>query len=179
MPNIEATEGLVKLRLLIARAAQKDSLHWWEDESLTQAGGYLVERLFIMDTNETARKLAMEAAKTRYHMSFGDDKTKLHLFRLDPRGQVEYDLREVRFSDFDMSTEPITSLDMLREKLIALTGTPRTYEVVGNGNDNQLEIRIKGYSRKMPVLELAQTLAWACLESPSERPIFPYIQLTS
>ena len=73
-------ERIIQLRLLIARAAQKDSLHWWEDESLTQAGVFLVERLFIMDASETARKLAIEAARTLYRMAFGDDRKKLHLF---------------------------------------------------------------------------------------------------
>ena len=179
MLDTETRDRLLRLRLLVIRAAQKDSLKWWEDESLTQAGGYLVDRLFIMDTNETARKLAMEAARTRYRMAFGDDKKKLHLFRLDQSGQIEYDLIHIRFSDIEMPAEPITSLDILREKLLVITGMPMAYEVVGMDSNNQLEIRVKSSSQKMPVLELAKTLAWACLESLPGKPIFPYIQLTS
>lgn len=177
MINAETRTGIVTLRLLIARAAQKDSLQWWEDESLTQAGGFLVDRLFIMDAPEIARKLAIEAAATRYDMSFGDDKSKLHLFRLDQTGHVELDLQFTRFLNFDMPAEPIPTLDALREKLDALTPKRMPYTVASNGLDNQLEIRIKGYSRKTPVLDLAQTLAWAALESPYGKPLFPYIQL--
>jgi hypothetical protein len=70
---------LIALHLLLVRAAQKDSLRWWEAESLTQAGGFWVARLFLMDTAETARKLALEAACTRFRMAFGEDKHHLHL----------------------------------------------------------------------------------------------------
>jgi hypothetical protein len=173
-----ALHELLRLRLLIARAAQKDSLSWWEDESLTQAGNFLMERLFTMDTTETARKLAMEAAKTRYRMAFGENGAKLHLFQLDQRGQVEYELRDLRYSELKISVEPITSPDMLRQELLAITGTPMPYEIVGPGINNQLEIRMKDILRKTPILELAKTLAWACLESSRGKPVFPYIQWT-
>lgn len=177
MPENDDLKSILQLRLLIIRAAQKDSLGWWEDESLTRAGGFLVEKLFLMDTAETARKLAMEAARTRYRMAFGDDKNRLHLFRLDRTGQVEYDLRELRFTSVDMPMEPIPSMEALREKLLALTGQPVPYEKVGErGMNSELEIRIAGFSAKTPPLALAKTLAWACLESPPGRPLFPYVQ---
>jgi hypothetical protein len=173
-----AIDELLRLRLLIARAAQKDSLSWWEDESLTQAGNFLMERLFIMDTNEIARKLAMEAAKTRYRMAFGEYDPKLHLFQLDQRGQIEYELRDLRYSEIEIPVEPITSLNMLRQELLTITDTPMPYEIVGPGTYNQLEIRMKDASRKAPILEVAKTLAWACLESSPGKPVFPYIQWT-
>jgi hypothetical protein len=178
MLDRNAIDQLLSLRLLIARAAQKDSLSWWEDESLTQAGNFLMERLFIMDTTESARKLAIEAAKTRYRMAFGENGPKLHLFQLDQRGQVEYELEDVRYSEIEIPVEPIASLDTLRQELLAITGTPMPYEIVGPGINNQLEIRMKDISRKTPVLELAKTLAWACLESLPGKPVFPYIQWT-
>lgn len=177
MLDAATQSSLIALRLLIIRAAQKDGLRWWEDESLTQAGGFLVEKLFLMDTAETARKLAMEAARTRYRMAFGEDKNRLHLFQLDRTGQVEYDLREKRFTDVEMPTEPITTTEALRKKLLALTGQPMVYEKVGESSMNsELEIRIKGFSAQMSPLELAKTLAWASLESQPGKPLFPYVQ---
>lgn len=177
MINAETRTGIVTLRLLIARAAQKDSLQWWEDESLTQAGGFLVDRLFIMDAPEIARKLAIEAATTRYEMSFGPDKSKLHLFRLDQTGHVELDLKFIRYLNFELPSVPITSLEDLRKKLDTLTPKRMQYTVISEGLNNQLEIQIKGFSRKTPILELSQTLAWAMLEGSYGKPLFPYIQL--
>lgn len=86
-------DRILQLRLLILRAAQKDSLAWWENESLTQAGGFLADKLFLMDTAETTQQLVMEAARKRYRMAFWEERKRLHLFWLDTKGQVEFDLR--------------------------------------------------------------------------------------
>ncbi len=176
MLDSESKIKIVQLRLMIIRAAQKDSLRWWEDESLTQAGWFLAERLFLMDTAETARKLGMEAAHTRYRMAFGDEKDKLHLFHLDPVDQVDYELRNMRLSDIPMPAEPITSSEMLRQRLLELTGEPAPYQVIDHGPNDQVQIRVKGFSARTPALELAQGLAWACLESQMGKPCFPYFQ---
>jgi len=37
---------ILRLRLLIVRAANRDSLAWWDDEALTAPAGFLLERLF-------------------------------------------------------------------------------------------------------------------------------------
>lgn len=173
MYSLSIYSQILALRLLILRAAQKDSLAWWEDESLTQAGGFLVEKLFLMDTAESARQLAMEAARTRYRMAFGEDRKRLHLLWLDPKGQVEFELRRARFMEIEMPAEPISTLEAFREKLLALTGQPMPYERVDVGNNNILEIRV---NNRTDPLDLAKTLAWACLESPPRKPFFPYVQ---
>jgi hypothetical protein len=173
--DVDIKNKLLEIRLLILRAAQKDSLQWWEDESLTRAGDYLVERLFIMDQEEAARSLAMEAGKTRYRMAFEKDKNRLHLFRLDLTGQVELGMRFARLSDARMPRDAITSIDTLRDHLVATTGTPAKYEVAKLDNENRLQIRIKNFSARTSVVELAKTLAWACLESKPNQPYFPFI----
>jgi len=174
----DAITTIIKLRLLILRAAQKDSLHWWEDESLTQSGGFLAERVFVMDTPETVRKLALEAGKTRYRMALGEDRKRLHLFWLDRMGQTEHDVLWLRLLNYEMPTEPITSMDMFREKLLEITGAPMPYERAYNTTIETMEIRIKGFPGKVSVVNLAKTLAWACLESSHGKPVFPYVQLT-
>jgi hypothetical protein len=170
--------ALLKLRLLIMRAAQKDSLNWWEDESLTTAGEYLVERLFLMDTTESARRLALEAGRIRYRMAFGGTEDRLHLFHLDPNNLVDFELNGQRLSDLDIPLDPITSHDVLRAHLLELTGKPMPYELAGSPDANNiLEIRIRTSMKKISILEVAETLAWACLESPANKPYFPYTRL--
>lgn len=178
MLDIQTKIKVLQLRLLLLRVAQKDSLQWWEDESLTRSGDYLVERLFFMDQEESARMLAMEAGRTRYRMAFGDAPDKLHMFRLDPHGQVDYELRGFRLSDVEMPSDPITSNQALSHHLTALTGPAPAFEVIGLRSENCLEIRLKNYSAQTPVLVLAQALAWACLQSQPGKPCFPYILWT-
>lgn len=176
MLDIAEKNKLLSLRLLIARAAQKDSLNWWEDDSLSPAGSYLLERLFPADPAEAGRKLALEAARTRYQAAFNGDDTALHLFRLDKTGDIEYGLQDVRLADIPIPSEPITTLDALQEKLFELIGSIPQFQVVGERANRCLEINIKNSTNKLSVLDLAQVLAWASLEGQPGHPIFPFIR---
>ncbi len=175
MLNAEENIALLGLRLLIARAAQKDSLNWWEDDSLTQAGGFLLERLFFTDPGEAGRKLALEAAKTRYQAAFNGQDTAMHLFRLDKTGEIEHDLQGIHLSDIPLSLEPIATSDDLQQKLLALTGTKPQFQVVGERANHRLEIGLKIPIAKLAILDAAKTLAWASLEGKPGQPIFPYM----
>lgn len=177
MLDIEEKNTLLGLRLLIARAAQKDSLSWWEDDSLTQAGGYLLERLFLADPGEAGRKLALEAAGTRYQAAFNGEANALHLFRLDKTGEVEHSLQGIRLSDIAVEPNPIPTIDGLRQALLALTGQPQPFQVIGERADHRLEIGLKTPTARLSVLEIAKMLAWASLEGQPGQPIFPYIAL--
>ncbi|HNT24174.1 MAG TPA: BrxE family protein [Anaerolineales bacterium] len=177
MLEVEEKKALLSLRLLICRAAQKDSLAWWEDESLTPAGGYLLDRLFLTDPGEAGRKLALEAARTRYQAAFNGSSEAMHLFRLDQTGDIEHGLHGIRLLDVSLSPDPITTLDDLQQKLLALIGQKPQYQIVGERAERRLEIRLKSPIVKPQVLEAAQALAWACLEAKQGQPIFPYITL--
>jgi hypothetical protein len=39
-------QQILQLRLIVCRAAATDALHWWDDESLTEAGLTLAQRVF-------------------------------------------------------------------------------------------------------------------------------------
>ena len=176
MLDLETKQTILCLRLLIARAAQKDSLNWWEDDSLTPAGSFLLERLFLADPGEAGRKLALEAARTRYQAAFnGDGAAALHLFRLDKTGEVEYGLQDVLLTNIQVPSEPITTIDTLRQKLLELTGQPLKYQIVGERTNRCLEIGLKNPTEKLSILDIAKTLAWASLEGNPGQPIFPYI----
>jgi hypothetical protein len=166
---------ILRLRLLIARAAQKDSLAWWEDDSLTPAGGYLLERLFPTDPGEAGRRLALEAARTRCRAALAGQPDALHLFRLDRSGEIDHSLQGMRLSDLPLPAEPIPSLEALRQELLALGGPP-VYRVLGERAGCCLGISLKAAGGRPAPVESASSLAWAFLEGAPGSPIFPYLQ---
>lgn len=169
---------ILNLQLLIARAAQKDSLNWWEDDALTPAGNYLLERLFIVKPDEVGRRLALEAAKVRYQAAFGNEKNVVHLFHLDQTGEVEYKLQGINLSNIMVPVEPIKSMDALRHALLKLVGSPMKYQVIGERSNNRLEIKMGDTHSIFDIIHIVNALAWATLKSEPGKPRFPYIQAT-
>jgi hypothetical protein len=161
---------VLALRLLIARAANSDSLAWWGDDSLTPPAVYVLERLFPIAPPLAARSLALTAAQARHRDAFPKGEDALHLFRLDQDNQDRYDLRLVPLLEVPVSAEPITTMNMLRESLLALVGTPKPYTVLGKSMDYRLQIAVPHEPAGLsPLLHRAQTLAWAYLEgAPGE-----------
>jgi hypothetical protein len=166
---------ILSLQLLIARAAQKDSLRWWEDDSLTPSGKYLLERLFPVNPEEAGYKLALEAAKVRYQAAFSDTAQVLHLFHLDQTGDVEHSMQGIRLSNLPILSEPIQTIDALRHHLLELVGSQMKYQVVSKRPNNCLEIKMGDKSPNPDVIQIVKTLAWATLEGEPGKPIFPYI----
>lgn len=178
---LEPAEGkiILTLRLLIARAAQKDSLNWWEDDSLTPTGAYLLDKLILINVDEASRKLALEAAKVRYRGAFGENNpAALHLFHLDQTGEVEYSLQDIKLTELPLPAHPIKTMDEFRQLLLEHVGAPLKYQVIGERRNNSLEINLKEASLKPDLILIAKTLAWATLASEPGKPIFPYIQPT-
>jgi hypothetical protein len=167
---------ILGLQLLIARAAQKDSLIWWEDDSLTASGRYLLDRLFIINPEEAGRKLAVEAARVRYLAAFGGENNALHLFHLDQTGEIELSLQGIDLSSIPVPADAIKSVEDLRRLLLELVGSPIKYQIVEERSNHRLEIKLGEKSPGPGVLQIVKTLAWAILESKPGKPIFPYIQ---
>jgi hypothetical protein len=178
MPSLTSGDKikLLNLQLLIARAAQKDSLNWWEDDSLTSAGNYVLERLFLHAPAEAGRKLALEAARSRYHVAFSGIQEAVHLFRLDPHREIQSTLQEISVSKADVPIDPITTLDALRQHLLQEIGEEPKYEVIGERAEHRLEVRPHRKITQADVIQLAQTLAWATLEGKPGAPVFPFIR---
>ena len=65
MDSAEINE-ILTLRLLIARAAQPDSRHWWDDNSLTDEGLTLARRVFSRKPERACNHLALKAAIVRH-----------------------------------------------------------------------------------------------------------------
>jgi hypothetical protein len=163
---------ILGLRLVIARAANQDSLAWWDDESLTPHAGFLLERVFPMAPSLAARSLALAAASAR-HQAACPEKA-LHLYRLDADNRDRLALRFASLLSIPVAEEPITTVDALRQHLVALTREPMVYTVVRR-NGHRLQIEIPPCpAGSSPLAHRAQTLAWAYLEGSPGEPVLPY-----
>ena len=110
----EETGAILGLRLLIARAANRDSLAWWDDESLTPPGGFLLERVFPTAPALAARSLALAAAVARHQAACTGE--VLHLYHLDADNQDGLALRFAPLLPIPVPREPIVTMDALRHQ---------------------------------------------------------------
>lgn len=165
---------LLALRLLMARAANSDSLAWWEDKALTPPGAYILERVFPVAPPFAARNLALSAALAR-HLAACPEPRDLHLYRLDLDNQDGLALRRISPLTVDLAASPITSMTALETGLQALIGGPYRYRVLRQTPSNGLEIEIPSAPTGVPSLRhRAHTLAWAYLEGELRAPVFPF-----
>jgi len=171
----EGIRMILGLRLLVARAANKDSLAWWDDESLTAHAGFLLERIFPMAPPLAARSLALAAALARHQAACPANGEALHLYRLDADNQDKLALRFAPLLAIPVPEEPITTLETLRQHLLDLTGEPTPYTVVRGTDAHGLEIHIPPCPAGVsPMVHRARTLAWAYLEGAPREPVFPF-----
>ena len=171
----EDARAILSLQLLLARAANKDSLAWWDDESLTPHAGFLLERIFPMAPALAARSLALAAAAARHRAACAGHEGALHLYRLDLDSQGALALRSVPLLSIPLHQEPIPSIDALKQELLGLLGKPAPYTAVRRTEAGGLQVGIwptpAGVSA---LLHRAQTLAWAYLEGAPSEPVFPF-----
>ena len=79
-PSHKDAHTILRLQLLVARAANKDSQAWWDDESLTPHAGFLLERIFPMAPTLAAKSLALKAAAARHRVACAGHENALHLY---------------------------------------------------------------------------------------------------
>ena len=165
---------IVTLRLLVARAANSDSMAWWDDESLASHSGFLLRRIFPIAPATAARSLALQAANAR-HKAAIDEADALHLFRLDLENRDALATRRFDLGDVEMPQESLTKAD-LRQHLEIVTGGPKPYKVIRRTPGNGLLIEVPD-TQSVNVLwqHRASTLAWAYLEGEVGQPVFPYL----
>ncbi len=178
MPIVTASEGtlILRMQLLIARAAQQDSLHWWEDGTLTPDGSFVLERLFPFAPMEIACKLALTAAMARYHAAFAGEPQMLHLYALDTDGQVALALRDVPLDSCGAWREPIDSVAKLEQQISALLAEKRPkQEFLKELAGHRLEV--KGKAQTLSPLDRARLFTWACLEGEPGIPVFPFLRV--
>jgi len=172
----EDGQTILRLRLLIARAANRDSLAWWDDEALTAPAGFLLERLFPVAPPLAARSLALRAAFARHEGACTDIGGALHLYRLDADNADGLALRTVPLLPVPYPEAPITRTDALREHLIALLGQPVQVKIVQRRNGGAMQIAIPPCPAGVwASLHRAKSFAWAYLEGAPGQPVFPFV----
>lgn len=169
-------ELILHLRLLIARAANKDSLVWWDDESLASHSAFLLDRLFPVSPRTAARSLALRAAESRHQAAVAAEANALHLFHLDLANRDELAERQVALETISVPEEPIDTIDALRARLAELLGGPKPYRRVRQAGNQGTLIELPPAPPGISVWQhRAQTLAWAYLEGAHSHPVFPFV----
>jgi len=170
---------ILRLRLLIARAAGTDSLHWWDDNSFTDPARFIFSRLFTADPLLTSRGAAIEAALVRHDALRHTNSGILHLFRLAWDNEDRLALRYEPLLRIPIVEQPILSMDELRRHMLDVLGKPLLYSVVRRSDLGGMEIQIPpGPPTVHPLLHRAKTLTWAYLEGQSKQPVIPYCLAT-
>jgi hypothetical protein len=173
--DAQDTVTILSLRLLIARAANRDSLAWWEDDSLSSHADYILQRTFPVEPHLAARRLALVATAVRHQALLSNDSSVLHLFRLDRDNRDRLATRFHTLHSIQLPDAPIDSTNTLRNHLLQLTKHPMPYTIERRGPHHALQI---GVPRVPPDANLlvhrAQTLAWAYLENQSGPVNLPY-----
>ena len=166
---------ILQLRLLVARAAGTDSLQWWEDQSFTGPGRFILDRLFPFAPPLAARSLALRAAWERHAAACPNRRDAVHLYRLDSDGQDKMALKDILLLDIPVPEEPIATMAALREQLHTLLGDLPAYRVSQRLNTGAFQVEpLPGPAARPAMLHRAMTLATAYLEGEPGRPVFPY-----
>lgn len=174
--TLDDAQAILILRLLIARAANNDSLAWWDDESFAGHSAYLFERVFPVAPPLAARSLALRAAHARHEAAYAHEPAALHLFRLDARNGDKLALRDVALDELAVPPVPIRTLDELRAHLLRLTQEPKPYRRLRSTGSRALLIEVPAAPPGITAWRhRAQTLAWAYLEGAPNQPVFPYL----
>lgn len=174
--NSDDVQLVLGLRLLIARAANSDSLAWWDDQSLTGPASFVMERTFPVAPVEAARSLALRSASARHWAVCPSDGHTLHLFRLDPDNQDQLELRFASLTDLPVPVDPIQTIDQLAHFLTALTAAPLPSSVVRQGALGTVQIAIPPCpAGTAPIVHRAKALAWAYLAGSRGQPAIPYL----
>lgn len=171
----EEAHAILALRLLIARAANTDSLAWWEDESLTPHAAFVLERTFPMAPPLAARSLALTAALARHQAACSAHNDAVHLYHLDADGQDKLALRDFSLLPIAVPQEPIETIAALQQHMVALIGGPWPCTALRRTDARGLQIQIPSSpDRASPLFHRARTLAWAYLQGAPEEPVFPF-----
>lgn len=67
----QAIDLILRLRLIVARAGEKDGLGWWDSDALSPAGAYVLQRIFPRSASWAGIELAIEAATIRHKGMLG------------------------------------------------------------------------------------------------------------
>lgn len=118
-----STSTVLGLCLLIVRAGCRDSLVWWDDDSLTEAGLFSLKRLFPQTYRIAAVRLGLAAARSRHDgmlNASGITGAQHLLDLLEPAGPIDF-LAQLDRVPFDFWS-PIPDRNSFQQRLEAVAG---------------------------------------------------------
>lgn len=163
---------ILRLRLLIARAAQRDSLAWWEDESLVPEADLLLARLFPRTPRRAAHRLALQAARARHTAVLRDHPMACHLFALGDEEEFRLDDVLADGADLGVAATPIRTRSQLADELRALGPEPPPSLGPAVGRGGQLDLG--GEVAELPLVDRALALAWAYTRAEAPGAAYPF-----
>ena len=157
------------IALLVARAGQKDSLGWWDDESLTDAGRFALTKIFPRNPGRAAVRLAFESARGR------------HAGVLAAAGVTQattlLDLAEASIEDIASASNPwsahIANLDEFRRQLLVLAPDAGTLTLPTPDLAGLLDLTACDTQTEA---QEATTLAAGYLFGQKGKPVFPFMR---
>jgi hypothetical protein len=166
---------IAKVVLLILRAGQKDSLGWWDDESLTDAGRYAFDKLFPRNPRYLAVRLAFSAAKERHQ-------GMLKAARIDTSVTI-WDLAEPIMESFQgilpTSLHPIRTVEEFRQQLIHLLPSVRDVQIPAPDKTGLLDLSPRMNAKRQHRIDFIELLATGYLSGGVGNPVFPFLRPNS
>ncbi len=171
----------VALAIVVARAGCSDSLGWWDDESLTEAGLFSLKRLFPRSHREAALRLALQAARTRHEgimVRVGVAGAR-HLFNLPCLGSPD-----VRLPDPEALPAavwaPIPDRETFRSCLETIAGAlPPLPKEASVGLEGLMDLSAHVPGPSTGSRGIARTLASAYLLGDKGKLVFPFVRGTA
>ncbi|MFT4037637.1 MAG: BrxE family protein [Thermomicrobiales bacterium] len=167
--NDDDLSQILALRLLIARAAASDSLFWWDDESLTEAGLAMASRLFARQPALAVMRLSQRAASARHRAALGHLPGAVHLFHLGDEVEL---LLDDAFEAYDEDLPPaMPTREALHDALVQWEAGEAP--LIRQRADAMIELQSAGEGT---ALAQARTLAAGYLYGDRARVVFPYLR---
>jgi hypothetical protein len=166
----ENVSGLVAL--LIARAGAKDSLNWWDDDSLTSAGEFVLGRIFPRKWKLISCRLAIRAAKEKHEgaartVGLEDIAT---LFSNVSTVGLESTVAE------GIVTSPLHSMDEFRGRLATLCPRVTEFDVPQPQDSGLLDITDITGGDNPSTETLVAAFASGYTRAQAGKPVFPFIR---
>ena len=185
--SLAEAETILRLRVIVARAAQIDSLRWWDDRSLTPEGDFVTARLFPFRPRLAGAKIAVATARARHWEVVPRLPGVVHLFDLGD--EIEYELAAVPLDESWIPaplTTPKSFFAALAEAVPDGTGCsyegradPASDADAGAGagaSALKIGLSLDTDPALKPALAEAGALALAYNDAAMSRPLFPYLQ---
>jgi hypothetical protein len=166
----------VSLALLIIRAGENDSLRWWDDESLSEAGLFALSKILPRNPRAAAVRLAYLAARERHRGILAAAGVRGATTLLDFAEPALATPQESAFLVTAVRDEPVTSMDQLRTRLHELASEVTTIEMPAPSGEGLLDLsdfvgRASPGPQGRPAL-----LAAGYLQGQVGKPVIPYLR---